>query len=218
MSEHDSLRTMLRQIERGQAQDALAPLRRLIARGRRTTPPSWRAPMSMLGRAYVELRDYPRARAAYATALLAHQAARDVEGTILCLGGLGLCALGLGAPADAAQHLQQAIALCERSRNAPAELAWHPHLDAALAQLHRGALRIPRLTRWVALLDAAGQTSAAAEITVRLAEVALDQHELTVARDALRSATERLSQLEDDAMRQRLSNQIAVAQRVANPT
>lgn len=109
---------------------------------------------TLAGRALVELRDYPRARAAHAAALALHRGLGCLPGAAASLGGLGLCDLGTGhgVAARGAQLLTQAVTLTAELGDDRAEAAWRTHLDHALSILQRTEQRIAELARFRAVV------------------------------------------------------------------
>lgn len=110
--------------------------------------------LTVLGAALVEQRDYRRALPAHTNAVRLHQQSGHRPGFAASMGGLGLCHLGLGAPAQGVQCLNQAIRLCAALEAPAAEAAWRVHLDAALVRLERTELRIQELHRFIEVVRA----------------------------------------------------------------
>lgn len=137
-------------LARGDARGALPALQRALKSARASGDPLAEAwALTELGRACVEVRLYPKARALHETALRLHTRADDRPGAAASLGGLGLCYLGTGAPADGVRRLNQAIVLCAELGDLAAESAWRAHLDGALVLLEREEHRIVELRRWI---------------------------------------------------------------------
>jgi hypothetical protein len=105
---------------------------------------------TLAGRAWVDLRDYARARAAHSAALALHRALGCLPGAAASLGGLGLCDLGTGhgVAARGAQLLTQAVTVAAELGDDRAEAAWRTHLDHALTILGRTEQRVSELARF----------------------------------------------------------------------
>ena len=112
--------------------------------------------LAVLGRAFVERREYARAKPFHTAALERFRQVGDMRGAAASLGGLGLCKLGIGNTADAVPLLRQAITLLHDEQAWQAESAWRVHLDHTLRLLDRAQMRITELWAWVPVAEALG--------------------------------------------------------------
>jgi tetratricopeptide (TPR) repeat protein len=126
--------------------------------------------LTLLGAALVEQRDYRRAQPTHTAALRLHQQTGHRPGAAASTGGLALCHLGLGAPAQGAQLLNQAIRLCAVLEDPAAEAAWRVQLDRTLVTLERAELRIQELLRFVEVVRALGDEAWEAALLRNLGE------------------------------------------------